>query len=76
MNKKYRFITIEEIGFEEHGKPTYHILNNKSADLLGEIFYYPQWRQFVCQFRQIAVFNQECLLNIIDFIDSLQKKLD
>jgi len=73
MKKRYKFITIQDFS-ELHGKPMFEIINNKSGDMLGTIEYYPRWRQYVCYFEESAVFNTECLLNIIDFINSVGKK--
>jgi hypothetical protein len=72
MEKKYKYITIKETGALEGSKETYDILNNRSGDWLGEIYYYRDWRQYVCTFNEQAVFNKSCLLDIIYFIDLIK----
>lgn len=66
---KFKFISINEDGFHEN-KMKYIITNNKSNENLGIIFYYKPWKQYVfTQYAQNIVFNNECLLNILEFIN-------
>lgn len=46
------------------------IINNKSNDMLGEIYYYPPWRQYVVGFFEGCIFNNTCLRDIIDFMEN------
>lgn len=74
MQKKYKFITIEDANSEFNGKPQYFIKNNKSQDKLGILFYYPAWKQYVfTQYKEDILFNFECLLNVVDFMNLINK---
>ena len=66
---KYKHITIEPSYKEGHGHYVYRIVNNKSNKLLGMIFWYAQWRQYVCEFTAGRIFNNSCLRDIIKFIE-------
>lgn len=68
--KKYKYITIEDSGVPIHKKPAYTITNNKGGDWLGDIEWYPAWRQYIfCPASIDAVFNNTCLKDIIDFLE-------
>ena len=70
MAKKYKYITIKENG-EFNGKPKYSILNNRRNIELGMLFWYKEWKQYVfTQSQENMIFNNSCLLDIVDFIDT------
>lgn len=69
--KKYKFITIKQVGdelFEK--KPVYRIFNNKSKDQLGIISYYKPWKEYVFSSIPECVFNNSCLRDVLDFIEN------
>ena len=70
--KKYKYISIKQIDNEMHcKKPMYSIVNNKSENVLGKLFYYPAWRQYCfTQYSQNCVFNNSCLRDILDFMEN------
>jgi len=72
--KKYKWITIKEVrgqpGVGYVGWPIYDIINNKSQDYLGGIFFYEEWKQYVVQLEEGGVFNNSCLRDILDFMDN------
>ena len=53
------------------GKPTYPIVNLKAKDVLGVIFWYSAWRQWVAKFNDTAVFSTDCLADIQTAIATL-----
>ena len=67
MKTKYKFICFEEID-----KSEYYIKNNKSRTVLARLVYYKTWKQFVMQTNPDAVFSQDCLEDIIDFLQQLK----
>jgi hypothetical protein len=74
FTKRYRFITIRETGVV-HKRTGYDIFNNKdleereaNAASLGGITWYPRWRCYAVNFDDMAMFNEQCLLDICDFI--------
>jgi len=70
MAKKYKYITIKENG-EFNNKPQYDIINNRSKSKLGILFWYKEWKQYVfTQWDRNILFNNSCLLDIVDFINT------
>ncbi len=67
--KKYKFITIKQYAKGLPSKPAFRIYNNKGGDVLGEIGYYKPWKQYVVNFEVLAVFNNSCLKDILDFME-------
>lgn len=68
--KKYEHITIEYGDFEHNDMPAYKINNNKSGQLLGYIYFFPEWKQYVFSSYNDIVFSVSCLNDIIDFIEN------
>ena len=69
--KKYKYITIRTNG-EFSNKPKYKIINNKSKKIIGILFYYVPWHQYVfTQYKENQIFNNSCLLDIVNFIDNI-----
>lgn len=71
MTKKYKYITVRQVDgelFEK--KPVYRVFNNRSGDQLALLSYYKPWKQYVFSSQDQCVFNKECLLHILDFIDN------
>ena len=48
--------------------------NNETDMSLGEIEYYPPWRQYVITFNEDCVFNNECLRDIAHFLKQLKER--
>ena len=72
--KKYKFITIKQVNgelFEQH--PVYRIFNKKNSAHLGIISYYKPWKQYVFSSKLECVFNKDCLLDVLNFIDEFCK---
>jgi hypothetical protein len=71
VNKKYKFITIEQEGDEVfEGKPVYRIYNNRNNSQLGIISYYKSWKQYVFSSQPECVFNNSCLRDVLDFMEN------
>jgi len=69
--KKYKFITIEQIDnemFEKH--PVYRIYTNRIRTEIGILSYYKPWKQYVFSSQPECVFNNACLKDVIDFIET------
>ncbi len=71
MKTEYKYINFKII--EEKPKTkVWGCYNNKSDFLLGEIKWHGAWRQY-CFFPSAGtVFNNGCLVNIINFINQLK----
>jgi len=50
----------------------YDILNNNSDDLIGQVKYYAQWRQYIFFPQEGCIFSVGCLDDIIDFTKKVQ----
>jgi len=71
--KQYKHITILETEEAYDNKPVYDILNNKSGDSLGLIFYYKQWKKYVftqTRTEDEIIFDNSCLRDIVDFLEN------
>lgn len=68
--KKYKWITIKRILNEVFAdKPCYRIFNNQTNAQLGFISWYKPWKEYVFSSKQGCVFNNECLKDVLDFIE-------
>lgn len=65
--KKYKFITIEKSYADEN---TYLIYNNKSRTSMGDIVWYPPWKQWVFKTDYDFVWSADCLRDVINFIEN------
>lgn len=75
MVKKYKYITIKQTNQEIfEGYPVYRIYNNKKGDQLGILSWYKPWKQYVFSSREKCVFNKSCLLDVLDFLNQIEKK--
>ncbi len=73
--KKYKYMTIQQVGGEVfYGKPVYRIFNNKSKGQIGIISYYKPWKEYVFSTTEGCVFNDGCMKDIIDFMDTVIPK--
>lgn len=76
MDKKYKYITIRQVGGEVfEKKPVYRIFNNRNASSqLGIISYYTPWKEYVFSSQPDCVFNNSCLRDVLDFIENVIPK--
>lgn len=66
MKIEYKFIHFEKIDDQ-----LWSCHNNKSCDELGNVEWYPQWKQFVFVPISETLFSIDCLSDIQDFIRQL-----
>ena len=71
MSKYLIFKTVFEDIF---GSYYIQVKNKKSGISLGEIVFYDTWNQFVFGPNSRAVFNNECLMDIVKEINRLNKE--
>jgi hypothetical protein len=64
----YKFILIEREAADVHQRPAYTVRNKQSLDALGEISYYPRWRQFIFAPVLATIFSSGCLNDLIHFL--------
>lgn len=71
---RYKYIQVRIEDKEEFaGKPVYRIFNNKTGDQLGIISWYTQWRQWVFSSQPNCAFNNSCLRDVLDFMETKTK---
>ena len=68
MKTRYKYIH-----FDESIEGSWYCYNNKTEGDLGCATYYESWKQWVMEFDEGCVFNNQCLRDIIDFLDQLNK---
>ncbi len=68
LKTKYKYIH-----FDETVKGTWYCYNNSSEGDLGRATYYKRWKQWVMEFEGDMVFNNQCLIDIADFLTQLNK---
>lgn len=72
MKDHYQYIHFVKVA-EKPKTAVYHCLNNSTDDKLGEVYWYPAWRQY-CYFPSAyAVYSAGCLKDIQDFIEQLER---
>ena len=71
MKTRYKHIHFEEGGGPKADHPLYHCKNNRTASILGVVFYFKPWKKYVFEGRTGCVFDVSCLTDIIDFMNQL-----
>ena len=70
--KRYKYITIlQDSGEMFEKKPVYRIFNNKNDAQLGIISWYKPWKCYVFSSQPECVFNNECLKDVLNFIEKI-----
>lgn len=70
-DKKYKYITIKRVDNESFGGwPVYRIFNNRTNRQLGIISWYKPWKEYVFSSQPECVFNNTCLRDVLDFIET------
>lgn len=69
MKTKYKYIRFELFydGF-------WNIWNNRSKDLLGDLRFYDNWKEWELRLERGVAFTKECLLDVVDFINQLESE--
>ena len=71
MAKKYKFINILQVNEEVfEKKPVYRIFNNKSKAQIGMLSFYKPWKEYVFSAKENCIYNNGCLRDVLDFIES------
>jgi len=74
MKTKYKYIYFEKSKGKFSIKPFYLCKNNKSKGLLGEVFYYEPWQQYVFGPTDDNIFSHDCLADIQDFLRQVENE--
>jgi hypothetical protein len=73
MKTEYRYIHFECVG-ETAKTSRWYIYNNRSHSYLGEIKWYGCWRCYCFYPASDTIFNDNCMRDIIDFINQLKNE--
>ena len=68
--QRYEYVTITTQAELAHKRPYYFVTNNRTGDRLAQIYYYPQWRQYVWQALPDCIFSKGCTKDILDFMQN------
>lgn len=71
--KKYKYICFE-LKEEKPKTKVYNCINNKSSYVIGQIKWFPSWRQYCFYPFGYTVFSKGCLNDITDFINEISRK--
>jgi hypothetical protein len=71
--KSGKFIVIGELRIPLSDRRNYVVKNRKSDSVIGQIIYYPRWRQYVLCPVSDTVWNNDCLQFVTDFLKELKK---
>jgi len=71
MKTEYKYIEFKK-GLDPK---TWDCLNRRSKNILCGIAFHPTWKQWVMETDHCvdSIFNNSCLLDIVDFINQLNK---
>lgn len=72
MKTKYTFINFVRIK-DKPKTSVWSCRNNRSGSQLGEVEYYPGWRQYVFIPTLQSIYSIGCMDDISDFIKQLEK---
>jgi hypothetical protein len=68
-----KFIKFKDSGDRHHARPVYDILNKRSYDCIGMVFWYPEWKLWAVRFKEDSVWSAGCLRDVQEFIEGLPK---
>jgi len=68
MKTRYEFIQFKQLS-----EDSFLCFNNRSGVEIGVVVYYPPWKMYVYQPEQDTVYSPDCLTDIADFLQSLNK---
>lgn len=69
-----KFIKFYKTNRLNNEKPVWEIINKKSEDVLGLIFYNPRWKKYVfTQWSESIIFDSSCLNDIAKFMDNIKE---
>ena len=66
-----KFIKFEQATVDFNGKACYLIVNKRSGNGIGNVFWYPGWRKYAAVFSGESVWSEDCLADVRAFILSL-----
>jgi hypothetical protein len=74
MKTRYKYIHFEKTEEIVHSERVWNCCNNRSGKILAKVFYYKPWKEYCfTQAEQDVVFNDGCLLDMVDFIRQLNE---
>ncbi len=72
LEKKYHFLSIRRAETFA-GRPVYRIYNIRTGDQLGILSWYVPWKKYVFSSQPQCVFDDGCLRDVLDFLETEAK---
>lgn len=63
-----KYIKFEAQNRVHDGMPVFSIINKHHGDVIGEIFWYKDWKQMVARFKEDSIWSEDCLEDVRLFI--------
>jgi len=64
VSRYIRFMKEEEA---HEGRPTFAVVNRRSNQALGQVFWYGPWKRYTARFREDSVWSPDCLEAVAAF---------
>ncbi len=74
MDKEFK-TRYKHVSFDETIKGVWYCCHNKHDADMGKATYYGRWKQWVMEFENDRIFNEQCLIDIADFLSQLNRRL-
>ena len=74
LKTRYKFIHFYEALSVHTKKYSWICHNNKNGSALGAVEFYRLWNQYIIEFNNDCVFNSQCLKDIADFLEQLNRR--
>lgn len=68
-----KFIRLEKTKTMHEDHPIHSIVNKKSGQSIGQIFWYKPWKKWCVEFKPQTVWSEDCLDDVREFIQGLEK---
>jgi len=71
MRTKYKYIEFVPTVLDGH----WNCLNRRGKETLGSVSFYQQWKQYIFEPEELncCVFSSDCLRDIAEFLDQLNR---
>jgi hypothetical protein len=71
--KYIKFDKLPESENHEH-RPQFEIVNKRTNDWLGKVYWYRPWKRYVAQFDGQTVWSADCLQDVAAYLDAINGK--
>lgn len=69
-----KFIRFVEDGSDPYnGKSQFRVVSRSNDGILGDIYWYPNWRQFIFESEEDVIWSWDCLKGVSEFMQELNE---